>query len=627
MQVASAHVSPERGVSFFRRLCTPEYYMSVLGMAVLLLIPLASGSEFIIHVFVTIFLYSSLACAWNIVGGYGGQLSLGHATYYGIGGYAAVLLMHQGVIPWVGMLIGGVISMVIGVLISYPCFRLRGPFFALGSIAFLEVFRLLATHFKGLTGGAAGLIVPMKFGWQWMLFRDKHAYLLISMTALVLVMVVSVAIKKSRFGYYLIAVREREDAAMAMGINTVRMKIYAVAISSLLTSLLGSIHAIYISFIDPSSMFALSFSVQIAMFALIGGLGTVAGPLTGTLLVVPLTEMARGWLGGGASGLHGFVYGLVLVLVVLTLPSGIVGALGGRVGRLMNRLPGALPEKDPEVPPLALESRDDIPAGRAVLTATNISRRFGGLIAADHVNISLKKGEILGLIGPNGAGKTTVFNLISGFLTPDTGAVKIAMSMARSPLPTEETTDITYRHHSDILTTSPRSPHAYAAAGVGRTFQIVQPFGKMTVLENILIGAFKDCPSMGEARIRALQVARLMGLYDDRYCVANTLPIGALKRLEVARVLAMNPRILLLDEVMAGQAPADVERMVAIIRELRDLGITVIAIEHNMRAIMSLSDRILVISSGKAIADGTPQEIVQNSYVIEAYLGEEYVHA
>lgn len=591
-----------------RVLFEPRVYMSVAGLSLLLIIPALTDSPFIYHVFVTICLYGALATAWNIVGGYAGQLSPGHATFYGIGAYTAVLLMkHFGLTPWIGMLAGALLSAVVGVAISYPCLRLRGPFFALGTIAFLEVFRLMAIHQKELTAGASGLIVPLNIGWQWMIFREKLPSLLIAFGFLVFSLAVTLAIKKSRFGYSLIAVREREDAAMALGINSIKTKIYAVIISSALTSMIGSFHGIYTTFLEPASMFSLAFSIQIAMFALIGGMGTVAGPLAGTLLVVPLTELARGWFGGGASGLHGFVYGAVLVVVVLTLPAGIVGRFGDTIGRAIGRLPGARKEDEPVFGEKKAISPVTVQTGKPILIAQNLVKRFGGLLATDDVSFELQQGEILGIIGPNGAGKTTVFNQISGFIKPDSGKVEVITSEGR-PI-------------------TARTPHGYADAGVGRTFQIVQPFGRLTVLENIMIGAFKKYRSTHDSRKKALGIAKLVGLYEDRDLVASSLTIGGLKRLEVGRVLAMEPRILLLDEVMAGQNHTDVQKAVAMIRDIRDSGTSIIAIEHNMHAIMSISDRVIVINSGAVIAEGAPKEVVQNQDVIEAYLGEEYTHA
>jgi branched-chain amino acid transport system permease protein len=590
---------------FFTGITQPRVYVSLLALSLLVIIPALIGSPFAIHIFVTICVFGALSTAWNIVGGYAGQLSLGHTIFYGLGGYTTALLIQQfGLTPWLGMFVGAAVSTLVAVCIGYPCFRLRGPFFSLATIAFLEVIRLLVIHFHGFTGGSAGLIVPLQIGWPWMIFQEKMNYLYIAFGLLLLTLVVSAAIRASRLGFYLTAVREREDAAQAAGVNNAQVKLYAVMISAALTSLIGSFHAMYMTFLEPATMFSLATAVEIAMFALIGGLGTVAGPLLGTVFVVPIAEAARGWLGASANGLHGLVYGTVLVLMTLTLPGGLVGTFGPRLSGWLDRLPGARKRPDREPPALREVSGTK---GEVVLETKNLMKVFGGLTATDNVSVSLHRGEILGIIGPNGAGKTTLFNQMSGFLPPTAGTVHVRD--ARGQMVTPPTAD------------------AFARLGVGRTFQIVQPFGKLSVIENIMIGAFLHHPSVEDARASALRAARLVGLEALKDVEARNLPIGDLKRLEVARTLATEPSILLLDEVMAGQSQADTQKMVEIIRAIRDTGVSVIAIEHNMHAIMSLSDRIVVIDSGKVIAEGDPKAVVSNRRVIEAYLGEDFANA
>lgn len=585
-------------------LTEPRVYVTLLLLSLLLIIPRISDSTFVTHIFVTICVFAALSTAWNIVGGYAGQLSLGHMMFYGIGAYTtALLIQHLGLSPWIGMWAGAALSAVVAIGIGYPSFRLRGPFFSLATIAFLEVIRLLAIHFHGLTGGSAGLIVPLRLGWAWMIFQDKFNYLIIAFGLLLLTLIVSWTVRNARLGYYLTAVREREDAASAAGVNPTSVKLKAAVISAAMTSLVGSFHAMYTTFLEPATMFSLSTSIEVAMFSLIGGLGTVVGPLLGTVLVVPIAELARGWLGASANGLHGFVYGSVLVLITLTLPGGVVGTFGPAVGRVIDRLPGGRRRPAPEAP--ALRRIEGTP-GEVVLETRNLVKRFGGLTATSDISMDLRRGEILGIIGPNGAGKTTLFNQISGFQKPSSGSVAVFIGGKA---------------------TTPATPDAFARAGVGRTFQIVQPFGKLTVIENIMIGAFMRHPGIASARAVALRVSSLVGLHHVRDVEARNLPIGDLKRLEIARTLATEPDILLLDEVMAGQNQADTQKMVDLIRTVRDAGVTVIAIEHNMQAIMRLSDRIIVLDSGKVIAQGDPQDVVKNRQVIEAYLGEDFADA
>ncbi|WP_157091491.1 branched-chain amino acid ABC transporter ATP-binding protein/permease [Methylobacterium nodulans] len=573
-----------------------------LVLAALVGVPVALDNAFVYHVFITICVFAALSTAWNIVGGFTGQLSLGHGIFYGIGAYCGVILMGMGISPWLGMFAGAALSVLVAVAISYPCFRLRGPFFSLATIAFLEVFRVLALHFREITGGATGLMIPLKLGWEWMVFRERLPQLAIAFGMLLVTLGVAWFVRWRRLGYYLVATRERASAAQAAGVDTVRVRLIAVSVSGALTAMVGTFHAMYLTFIEPAAMFSLTLSIQIAMFALIGGIGTVFGPLMGAVLLVPITELARGWLGAKALGLHGFVYGIVLMLVVLFMPNGLMGLVARFTrGRPSDR--GAQAAAVPAAP----ASGPRPPIGPEILRVEGLQKHFGGLHVTNDVGFSLREGEILGLIGPNGAGKTTVFNMLSGFLRPDAGRVAV-----RAP---------------DGSWHSPVTPADFAAIGVGRTFQIVQPFAAMTVEENIMVGAFHRHADLREAREVARETAHRMGLGPWLDVEARGLTIGGFKRLEVARVMAMQPRVLLLDEVMAGINQTDVRRAIDLMLSIRDTGVSIIAIEHVMQAVMALSDRVIVLNSGRIIAEGRPQEVVRDPTVIEAYLGKEFAHA
>lgn len=577
----------------------------LLVATLLYALPFVVGSNYLYHIAVLLCIFGGLATAWNIVGGYAGQISLGHAVFYGIGSYSAVILLTRyGWSPWLGMLVGMAISGVVAAMISWPTFRLRGPFFSLVTIAILEVVRLLAIHDQALTGGSSGLTVPLNIGFEWMIFREiSYSYLMASAFLLV-TLLIALAIRKRKMGFYLMAIREREDAARAIGINTVSTRIWAMVISAVLTSMIGSYYAMYLSFIDPDATFSLHVSIQVAMFALIGGLGTVFGPLLGALIVLPIAELMRGWLSAYANGIHGAVYGLVLVLAVLWFPRGLIGSLS--FFSLPRRL-GVDMARDVKMEFDAIPVEASIPAEptqEPILRAQGLIKRFGGLVATNDVTLELRQGEILGLIGPNGAGKTTIFNLLSGFLVPNAGKVTL------------RTKDGGWEDIS--------SPTQCARLGIGRTFQIAQPFSGLSVLENIMLGAFLHTHDVHEAERVALQVAHQTGMVAQLDKAANELTVGAMKRLEVARALATQPRVLLLDEVMAGLSPTDIDQAIDLIKQVRRSGVSVLLIEHQMRATMALCDRIVVVDAGCILTEGTPDEVVNNELVIEAYLGSGY---
>jgi branched-chain amino acid transport system permease protein len=586
----------------------PKAYVSLILLIVMFLVPVVMGTPFWTNLFVLLFVFSALSVAWNVVGGYAGQLSLGHAVFYGIGGYTATLLTQNfGISPWIGMLAGAAISAAVAILISYPTLRLRGPFFALATIAILEVVRLLVIHEESWTGGSSGISLPLNIGWAWIVFREKINYVIIAFGLFLFVTWVSWYIRKSRIGHYLIAIREREDAALAVGIHTVRVKIIAAVVSAMLTSIIGTFHITYLTFVDPSSAFSLELSIQVAMFALIGGLGTVSGPIAGTFLVLPIAELARGWLSSVGNGMHGLIYGLILVAVVLTIPRGLAGAFGPFVERQLARLP-YLGKPRPKLK-LADEMRlrSAAPTGQPVLKADKLFKSFGGLRATNDVSLTLNQNEILGMIGPNGAGKTTVFNLLSGFLAPDKGNISML--------------------DADGNWVTCKTPDAFAHKGLGRTFQIAKPFTGLTVLENIMLGAFIRTSNRDEAEQIALKVAEQTDLLKHLNTEARSLTVGGMKRLEIARALAIKPRILLLDEVMAGLNPTDIEKSIQMIRRIRDSGVSVLLIEHMMQATMALSDRIIVLNEGGVLVSGAPKDVVENPAVIEAYLGKEYQDA
>ncbi|HWU38594.1 MAG TPA: branched-chain amino acid ABC transporter permease [Candidatus Acidoferrum sp.] len=303
----------------------------LVGVAVVAaIVAFTVKDKFYLHLLIMMLFYAAVSSAWNIVGGFAGQLSLGHAAFFGIGAYTSTLLfIDLGISPWIGMLIGAVLATLVSGAIGYPSFRLRGPFFTLVTIAFAEVLRILTIYAHDFTKGSIGISVPFRPAVGNFIFRQLSAYAFVALAFLATAVLVSLWIEHSRLGYYLAALREDEDAAQALGIDTARYKLVAVLVSAFLTSLAGTFYAQYIFYIEPFQTFSLDFSVLLAMMAIIGGVGTVWGPVAGAFLVTPLQEVLQAKLGGSLQGLHLVIYGTVLIVVVILLPQGIVPTLTG----------------------------------------------------------------------------------------------------------------------------------------------------------------------------------------------------------------------------------------------------------------------------------------------------------
>ncbi len=580
----------------------------VIFVAVLILLPLLVRNEFYLDLLVMIFFWATMASAWNLLGGFAGQISLGHTAYFGIGAYTSTLLfLHFSISPWIGLIAGAGLSILVAIILGYPCFRLSSHFFALATIAFAEVIRMLASYWRGLTMGGVGLLIPFKPGFSNFMFDNKLVYAYVALAFMLLITYVSWFIRRSRFGYYLVGLKEDPDGAESLGVNTHRCKMIALIISVFFTSAMGTFYAQYFQFIDPEICFSLSLSTQLALLSIIGGLGTVLGPVFGALLLTPIDVFLRGWLGGVFSGLNLIVYGAVLIVAVMYFPIGVVGWINKmKWGRSPIGDTAAAPISQAEVGMKSLHAmkgpgNQETP-GTVLFETRGLSKRFGGLHAVRNLSFHLNRGEILGLIGPNGAGKTTVFNLVSGFYAPDSGETQFSGENISGLAP----------------------PHKICRKGIGRTFQIVKPFNNMSVLENVMVGVFCHTRDSQKARSEALKIIDFVGLSKYGMVGASSLTIADRKRLELARALATKPDLLLLDEVVAGLTPKETNELISIIQAIAAQGVTILMIEHVMKAVMTLSDRIIVIHHGEKIAEGTPSEVGENKVVIDAYLGKKY---
>jgi len=595
---------------FAENLFHPKVYFPLILILLMAVLPLIPQNPFYEDIIVSSFFFGAMAMAWNLVGGFAGQISLGHTAFFGIGAYTSTLLyLHYGLSPWLGMLAGTILSVLVAIGIGIPCFRLKSHFFALATIAVGEVLRFLASYWRGLTQGGVGLLIPFKPGIENFMFKSKLPYAYIALALMLVMLMICYWIRYSRFGFHLISLREDQDAAESLGVNSSRDKLKVLIVSVIFTSISGTFYAQYILFIDPFTLFSLGVSIELALFAIIGGLGTVAGPILGAFLLTPLDVFLRAWLGGVSAGLNFIVYGLVLMVAVKYFPMGISGWVKTWYEPFLRMLPGGRRtlKTDTGVIPSAVVARSSEAAqaqqNGPFFEVRSLSKRFGGLVAVGNVSFEVPKGKIIGLIGPNGAGKTTIFNLITGFIPPDSGEVLFK--------------------GETITALSP--PHQVCLKRIGRTFQVVKPFSGMTVLENTMVGAFAHLHNAQEARNLALEILGFIGLSKHRGLPASSLTIADRKRLELGRALATRPDLLLLDEVVAGLNPKETEEIIGIIKKISSQGITILMIAHVMKAVMALSDRVVVLHHGEKIAEGTPIEISRDKRVIEAYLGEEYL--
>lgn len=316
-------------IFFGHRLNSPKFYIPFVSTVILFFIPLINKNPIFLHIMILIFFYAYLTTSWNLVGGFAGQLSIGHSAFTGIGAYTSTLLfINLGLTPWVGMFIGGIIAAITAITIGYPCFKLRGAYFALSTLGFVEMLRLIVTNTNEIMGvqikGASGLEIPLMghspINFQ---FLNKEYYYYIILIMMLISLFITYIISKSKFGYYLFAIKNDLDAAQSLGINVTRCRLRAAALSAFLTGLGGTFYAQLILFIDPEGIIGSYFSLEIVLIAIVGGQGTLLGPILGSFFLIPISEISRIYFGGTYLGVHLIVFGIALILIILFLPRGI----------------------------------------------------------------------------------------------------------------------------------------------------------------------------------------------------------------------------------------------------------------------------------------------------------------
>jgi branched-chain amino acid transport system permease protein len=552
-----------------------------------------------------------LATSWNILSGYTGYFSFGHGAFFGAGLYTSTTLLARWEWPFLWTLpVAGLVAAVLGVLLGAIVFRVkgvRGELFALLTLAVTFVLGTIVgnTPLDGGQGVSLSAVPVPKVG-----PTASSTFYLLALGAATVTLLVAWWIAVSRFGVGLFAIHDDEDAAEVMGVPTYRYKLAALAVSCGLAGVAGGIHALFLSYVTVGDVFTITVPLTVVLMSVLGGTRHWAGPAVGavviTLLLYAFTTADHAIAGKA-------MVGATLVAAILFMPDGILPRLLQLARRQRAGVPAPETAATAATPPSAVghaRPAADTPARAAsaaavstepLLRVRGLQKTFSGVRALAGVDVDVRPGEILGLLGPNGSGKSTFINVVSGHYRPTAGQI-VFEGRSLEGLPA----------------------HRIAAAGIARTYQIPRPFPHLTVRDNVALatlfgGAVSDRDA---ARRAASEWLEFTGLSAKADAHPDDLNLHQRKFLELARALASRPRLVLLDEVLCGLTPSEIDDAVALIRRIREQGSTIVFVEHVMRAVMALTDRIVVLNHGELLAEGAPAEVMQRPDVATAYLGK-----
>jgi branched-chain amino acid transport system ATP-binding protein len=573
--------------SRLRALAMPAALLLLTGGAALYAAKAGGYAPFVLAM---VALTAIVGVGLNILVGLTGQISLGHVGFYAIGAYTVAILTLKGVSFWIALPLAGLIAGAIGLLLSLPALRVSGPYLAMVTIAFAFIVQHLSIEWRELTGGSNGLmsLPPPSIGGT--AFTEREIALL-AIAVAGASMFLFHRLAGSAWGKAMVAVRDAEVAARSIGFNPVSVKAAAFMLSAVFAGFAGGIFASLLAFVAPDS-FPFSQSILFLLACVVGGAGWVLGPAVGAAVTVVLPELLS-----NLAEYRLLFFGILLLVVLWLAPEGVLGT----IARLLHRI-------DPRT---ASPEGFDIAAFLAPgaisepLEVRDIGITFGGIKAASGVSFTASPGRVTSVIGPNGAGKTTVLNMIGGFYRPDAGSIRLSgAELAGAPA------------------------WKVARAGIGRTYQTTKLFETMSALDNVLIAMRRGrlgsmlSAAADEADVRSAEgLLAFVGYRDALARAAGDLPHVDRRLVEIARALAMRPRVLLLDEPAAGLMSSDKDSLSQLLRRIADAGIAVILVEHDMRLVMGISDHVVVLDAGRTIAAGTPNEVRHDAKVLAAYLG------